>query len=213
MKPNELYNLVDSSDAITGLDDFQWAYKVDDNEKIIYVAFQGSKSVLDYIFDILAFKVKLYKGQENYFKVHFGYKKVWKDNNDQVEDKILELTNHYNGYFLIFAGHSYGGDIAQLAAEDYHYRSGKKANLITFGAPRMLGDKKTQEYFRSCINDAIQYEHIDDPMPKLFLGFYNTVDKTKKVGVSCKKLPWIKMLFNTVKYHCSYKDESVFLDA
>lgn len=211
-KPNEIYNFVDKSSTTTGRDDFQWSYLVDEEDKCVYIGFQGSRSPLDYLIDCLSFKVKLYKNQENNFRVHFGYKKVWKENNDTVENKALELMNHYSDYKLIFAGHSYGGCMAQLACEDYHYRSGKKPTLVTFGAPKMLANKKTRDYFRFCIEgDSAQYENINDPMPKLFLGFYHTLE-TIKVGVSNKKLLWIQMFVNTVKYHCSYKDAATFTD-
>lgn len=103
-------------------------------------------------------------------------------------------------------GWSYGGAVALLAAEDFHYRTGKKASVYTFGAPKPLWGKKTREYVRSCVNEVKQYSHVNDCVPLMppFPGY--TRLSTDHIG---GKRNFFK-LFNPWKYHCIYGEESLY---
>lgn len=55
MKPNEIFKMVSNLDYQRNTADFDWAVKVDDEEKIIWVAVQASMSWLDWVINLLFF--------------------------------------------------------------------------------------------------------------------------------------------------------------
>lgn len=55
MKPNEIFKMVSNLDYRRNTADFDWAVKVDDEEKIIWVAVQASMTWLDWVINLLFF--------------------------------------------------------------------------------------------------------------------------------------------------------------
>lgn len=121
--------------------------------------------------------------------------------------KMKEKIQLYPSYKVEILGWSYGGAMAQLAAEDLHYRELIKPDLITFGSPKPLVGKKTQKYFRSCCNEVHQYSNINDCVCYLppFIGYKRI--STDKIGSNfC-----IIKLFKPSKYHYSYGDKNLYI--
>lgn len=56
-----------------------------------------------------------------------------------------------DGFTVEVCGWSYGGAMAVLAAEDFNFRTGNNAGVVTFGAPKPLWGRKTWQYIKSCV--------------------------------------------------------------
>ncbi len=208
MRPNELYNIIKHtrhSDYIASGDDVQWRVWVDDKEEVVRLIFEESSGKVDWK-NNLKFPVKLYKKQKSCLKVAKGWGDAYKSCNDEIMAKFIAEVFSHEDYKIEICGWSYGGAMSLLAAEDFHYRTTYKANVITFGAPKPLWGKKTQNYVRSCVNEVKQYTHVNDCVPLMppLPGYKRLV--TNKIG---GKTDFFK-LFAPDVYHCIYGEESLY---
>lgn len=134
----------------TAGDDTQYLIKKTSNGNVI-VIFDQSNSFQDWKRNFSFWKVP-YKDMKTKFFVHAGYCKCWKACRDEIMDKIESLSPKS----ITITGHSYGGAIAILCAEDCWFRFIKtreesedeetqatslrgKIQCWTFGCPRILG--------------------------------------------------------------------------
>lgn len=129
----------------------------------LYIYFQGSNSITDWVRNFL-FKKVPYKHQFIPFKVHRGFLKAWKEVEDIIKEKIEEkvATNLTQSYLdlndnivkigpvyeykwrkIVIVGYSHGGALAAFCHEFVWYNRAdlRKRNLITyaFEAPRIYG--------------------------------------------------------------------------
>ena len=198
MKRQDLFKLIKTSEYNkTGLDVDYLVYVVPE-EKAVYLLFAGSNSKIDWKIDF-NFPLKPYKRQTTCLMVHRGFVKAWKSANDKIIEEFADIVNFHPGYEVYVAGWSYGGAMAILAGEDYFYRTGKKARLITYGAPKILSGNKSKEYVASCFRTVEQYGQYNDIVTHV-ATFYKHV-KIKRCG---DKFNLIKMLKNIKYYHCNY---------
>jgi hypothetical protein len=100
-------------------------YKIQNGELI----FQCSQSKMDWIHNF-EFWIKPYKQQTITWYAHAGFVKLWKSVRDEV-------ATHYGSINRI-AGYSQGSALAQLAAEDYCFTTGKAIDTVGFGCPRVF---------------------------------------------------------------------------
>lgn len=201
MGPYQLYKLIAKTKYNTVGDKVD--YKVVSNkiEKKVYLLFQDSECLRDWI-NNLNFPVKLYKNQQSCLKVHRGYGQAWKTCNDIVmNDFITEVKK--TGFKPVISGWSYGGAMAQLASEDFYFRTGIKPAVITFGSPKIFGNKKSKSYVES-ITDTVQYAHKNDIVTKL-VPFCWSVNKIN-IG---EKYNFFK-LFNPKVYHRIYGEKELY---
>lgn len=199
MKHNDLFTLIRNTKYdVTGLDvNYKIIYVAE--EHTVYLLFQGTSSKTDVKID-LDFPVKVYKRQYSCIKAHGGFVKAWKSANDVIIRELTDMCNLYNAKAVI-AGHSLGGDMTILAAEDYFFRTGRKADVITFGCPNVLFGKESKEYVKSCCNNIYQYAQYNDMIPTIPIG-YTQLNKIK-----CgRKFNLFEFTFHTKKYHCGYGD-------
>lgn len=193
MKPSTLFEMIKYGQYTKSGDAVDWA--ITTAEGRTWLLFQDSKDKRDWI-NNFKFRRKLYKDQENTLIVHGGYGKAYKSANDVIMAEAVKYDN------LAIAGWSFGGAMALLAAEDYHYRTGRKPEVVTFGAPKVAGTKSTANYLRSC-GEYFQYADANDPVPLMppFPGFHH-VNKIKVGGPFCI-LEWKDADY----YHTHYDEE------
>lgn len=208
MDPAALYKYIAGiphDEFITSGDNVQWIVKTDCVEKVIRLVFEESHDDDDWR-NNLDFPVILYKNQESCLRVARGWGNAYKSCNDIVMESLIAVTALHPEFDVHICGWSYGGAISVLAAEDYYYRTGRKASVFTYGAPKPLWGKKSQKYVRSCIHVIKQWEHVNDcvslmpPLP----GYKRVT--TDKVG---KGFCIIK-LFQPNKYHTIYGDPTLY---
>lgn len=193
MKPADIFLMIKKASYTKTGDDVDWTITEADGRT--WLLFEESTTKRDWIINF-NFPRKLYKFQKHPLLIHGGYGKSWKSANDTI---MAEATKHED---LIIAGWSFGGAMAVLAAEDYYYRTGRKATVVTFGAPKVAGCKRTADFLRSC-GDFTQYADECDAIPLLppFPG-YHQINKTKVGGPFCI-LKWKDAEY----YHCNYDKE------
>lgn len=205
MKPQELYNLTTKLIYKNVGDDVDYLCFVKDG--IIYLYFESSRTKRDWQ-NNFNFPRKIYKKQDSCLKVARGWGDAYKSCNDLIMKELIELTEDYPFCPVVIVGHSYGGAMAVLAAEDLHYRTHIMPSVITFGAPKSLFGKNSKKYVESCCAEIVQYQHVHDIVPRLppFTGYYNV--NPKWVGTERWKI------WKTFKpsYHISYGDEKLYKD-
>lgn len=164
------------------------------------VYFLGSNSKVDWKTNF-NFPCKVYKRQKSCLKAHRGFVKAFKSTNDIIIEKMLKLAEEFSipleELVVTFIGHSFGGAMAVLAAEDFYFRTNKKPNVITFGAPKILGNKKSVEYIKSCCDEIFQFAHWNDIVTHVPPFFYHV--KKHRLG----KFNFIN-LFKPQIYHLIY---------
>lgn len=195
----EFYNELHSLKYEKAGEDVDFKIVLKDKNKL-FIYFLGSNSDTDWK-NNFNFPAKVYKKQESCIMAHRGFAKAYKSANDIIFEKIksvvfennLDITNTT----VVFVGHSFGGAMAVLAAEDFYYRYDIRPNLITYGAPRVIFGKKAKNYVRGCIADAFQYAHRNDIVTYV-PPFFTHISKNK-LG----KFNFFG-LFNPYKYHLIY---------
>lgn len=205
MKANEIFELLKNVEYKKSGNDVDWAVRVDTQKKTVMLLFQQLHGKTDWKtnFD---FPVKPYKKQQNILWLHRGWAKAWKSCNDEVMAALISAVKAYPDYGVMICGWSYGGAMSLIAAEDFHFRTGVKPCVVTFGAPKPLWGRRTREYVASCCAVTLQYSHANDivcSMPPLPL--YRRVG-TKRLG----KFNFFKWLFGAGKWHQCYGDEVAY---
>lgn len=203
MKINEIYNTIQKIDYMQTGYFVDWNCSYVEKEHKIKLYFQGTNQKQDWNIN-LNFPCKLYKKQENEFWVHRGYKKAWKSTNDCIIAVINELISFYNCTEIEIYGHSYGGALAMIAAEDIYYHTGIKPVVITFGSPKIFCGKKSKNYIKSCCRIIRNYSHVNDIVPKIM--FYYNVPNEIIIGNEEYK-PFEKF---KIKWHLCYGDSKYY---
>lgn len=181
--------------------DVQYQIEVRTDEKKVVLMFSETNSDLDWKTNF-NFPAKLYKNQTGKFLVHGGYVKAWKSCNDEIMQSFIASCINYQDYTPLITGWSFGGAMSQLAAEDFYFRTGIKANIITFGSPKILYFKKSQKHFRTSCNIVTQYSRINDfvtwTIPFPFVHFINKTKLKEKFS--------LKEIINTEYTHTHYDE-------
>ena len=208
MKPDELFNYIKSiphDHFITSGDNVQWIIKTDTKEKVIRLIFEESADKADWK-NNFNFPVKIYKKQESCMLVARGWGNAYKSCNDVIITALCRTVSLIPDYDVHICGWSFGGAMSLLAAEDFYYRTGKKASVFTYGAPKPLWGCKTKKYVRSCVHVVKQWTHINDCVPLMPpLPGYTRI-ATDKIG----KDFCILKLFQPNIYHQIYGDSTLY---
>ena len=100
-------------------DSVNYAFVEDKNESTLYIYFEGSNSITDWVRNFM-FPAKPYKDMEIPYRVHRGFLAAWKTVEDLVIAKIKELnhdTNEYIWKHIVVVGYSHGAALAGLCHE------------------------------------------------------------------------------------------------
>ena len=209
MKPAQLFSLIKNTkheEYNESGDSVNWLIKIDHDEKVIRLMFEESNGKRDWL-NNLNFPVKPYKKQENVLWVARGWRKAYKSCNDKIQQALIATISDYKNYGVEIIGWSYGGAMAILAAEDFHFRTKLKPTLYTFGAPKPIFGKKSKQYVESCCGEIKQYANVNDCvviMPP-FPG-YKHINKIKVGNRKFNLIEWFKPKI----YHPIYDDESIY---
>lgn len=201
MKDNELFNLIinkKSEDYKEVGDSVNYLIEVDNENKIIRLIFEQSKSKRDWL-NNFKFPIKPYKKQENILYISSGYANAYKSANDIIQNDLINKVNENKDYKVEICGWSYGGAMAILCAEDFYYRTNIKAYVRTFGACKIVFGKKSMEHILDSVANIKQYANVNDLviyLPPFF--FYQHINKIKIGKFNILKL------FNIVKSHKDY---------
>ena len=145
----------------------------------LYIYFQGSSSVSDWIANFL-FKKRPYKDMDVAFRVHRGFLRCWKQVEDLVIDKILEKdgSGEYVWKKIVVVGYSHGGALAGFCHECcWYYRPDLREDGLTgygFESPRFFGSLWVRKSLRERWSTFYVYRNCLDIVthcPPFFFGY------------------------------------------
>lgn len=204
MEYYEMYNLIQKTKYKSAGFDVNYAVSYNKKEDAIILAFQGSKSLADWITN-LNYKAKPYSDQERDIFFHGGYCIAWDTAKDVIMSALLDTLEEHPSSRVMIIGHSYGGALSVVAAEDLNFRTGIRPDVYTFGAPKICGTKKTAKIVRDCCNKVIQFAYVNDIVTMLPPFKFCHVAK-KKLG---KGFSLIECL-NVGKSHLIYWNKELY---
>lgn len=135
--------------------DTEYSFFIGDDNKF-YLCFQGSLSVIDWLYNLLFFCIPAGK----YF-VHYGLYKKYKI----LEDEVINFMLQHQGKEFVFTGHSQGAAIALIAMIYNNYIS-SKSTAILFGCPKIF-NIISAIVLRKFKNRITLFETINDIVPKV----------------------------------------------
>lgn len=151
-------------------------YKIYIEENRVVLVFEQALDLMDFI-NSAKFPKKVYKNQQSLIEAPTGFIEAYKSCNDTVMEEFIKTCNKHPGYEFIISGFSFGGAMANLACEDFNYRtrtdknnvdSGKKATVITFGSPLVYTDDIiVKDYVRNCTKGIYNFGYVWDLVPKV----------------------------------------------
>lgn len=101
-------------------DDVNYAFVEDIKTHTLYIYFEGSNSITDWVRNFL-FPAKPYKDMEIPYRVHRGFLAAWKEVEDIIIAKITEIDGPYLKCYkwkhIVVVGYSHGGALAGLCHE------------------------------------------------------------------------------------------------
>jgi len=196
------YNKVEETDA-------DWSVCRENDKKCICIRFKGTTSFKDVLIDLLFWtsRVEAFDGAD--WKVHYGFKKAYYSCRDAILDKCYKL--YQEGDTFLICGHSLGGAMALIAAEDIGWHFKTKVQCITWGAPRVTTQKKGIAMINQYLTDSsFNFEFSSDPIPVLQFWFKKN-PRVAHLGAKFNFWEALKDIFKQLHiYHCGYGDDSIY---
>jgi predicted lipase len=197
LDPEEVKKCVPDAEFITSKDDAQvYFWKIDDT---VYVTFRGTSSIKDATVDLNLSRIRI----KDKIKVHEGFYTQFKS----VEIEITKrLVREHTAKRIVFAGHSLGGALAQIAAAYYGEIFDYSCVVChTFGSPR-VGNKYFVEWFSKHVDENVRVMNRNDPVPMMptFHYWVHTTNTCLVLYEDGRKvsqpddIPWYKRLYRLV---------------
>ncbi|KAL5118906.1 hypothetical protein ACEQ8H_003229 [Pleosporales sp. CAS-2024a] len=143
----------------------------DTTNKLIVLAFRGSRSIRNWITDVVFPVVPTTICST--CLVSDGFWTSWLEAQSTVLTAIASAQAQYPDYQLVATGHSLGGALASIAAGILRSQ-GKNIDLYTYGSPRVGLDAVADYLSKTTLGQNYRVTHLHDPVPKLppaFLGY------------------------------------------
>lgn len=205
MSPDSLFKLIQRAQYKTSGLGVDWCTIYVYDEEAIYVLFQGSTTAGDWIrdFEFWPAPVKPYKDMKQPWYCHAGIAKMYKSVRDEIRDCVELLQEDKPTWKLVIAGHSQGGGIAQLCAEDLAY-IGNSVDCVTFGSPKVFYGNQAKQHLHDLKVTATCYENGSDIVPTVPPGAFSL--EPVHVGEPFR----LRNVFRTAEYHMGYGDPAIY---
>lgn len=143
---------------------------VDTDREWVVASFKGSNETADFITDLeggnFDFRDCTINGND-VGKVHQGFCAYYESLVGQgFIDALVALQASYPSFPVMITGHSLGAAAGVLAAVDLYNTAGIKAQLVTFGQPR-VGDHSFAKTVKSSVDSAFRVVHASDMVTHL----------------------------------------------
>lgn len=160
------------------------SYYIETDDDTLYLYFQGSNGLTDWIFNFLFPRRKKapYSNMDIPWLCHGGFLKVWDSVKPLIADYILDLSYRK----IIIIGYSHGSPLAAMCHEyAWFHRPEIRSRIYTFGfgGPRMFSGKLTYELEKRWRNYTLirnKGDIVTHLPPKIF-GFKH-VGRTYEIG-------------------------------
>ena len=212
---NELFSLIHRREGYRHIGR-QLSYKnhIDHDNHRIFVCFQGSNGLSDWIHNFLAIPDRIQPYRGCHWWVHKGFARVWRSGNDTVIQEARELWERFRhggpnntSYELIFCGFSHGAALAQLAAEDYAFRFGGRPRCVCFGSPKLAwrGNAVTHLQRSIDLTNWINRADVITTVPLRRWGYAHV----REDFVNVRRIPVLSK-FRVRKHHQIYGDARIY---
>lgn len=171
-------------------DSVNYAFEEDITNHTLYIYFQGSNSITDWVRNFL-FPAKPYKDMGVTYRVHRGFLAAWKTVEDIIIKKVTEIDSPllcFKWKRIVVVGYSHGGALAGFCHECiwFHRPDLRRAGLVGYGfeAPRFYAGFKVKECLKQrweTFNIIRNRNDIVTHCPPFILG-YTHVNKVIKIG-------------------------------
>lgn len=161
-------------------------YKFIIDNDCLYIHFQGSNSITDWIRNFL-FPTKVY----GLYRVHRGFLEAWLEVRNIILDKIYEfdtmLTSlppkpNYKFKKVIIVGYSHGGALCQIATQEIVYhRPDLKVEAYAFESPRCIKARKELRHYWENLKVIRNNNDIVTHVPPKIFG-YNDLGTMIKIA-------------------------------
>jgi hypothetical protein len=146
----------------------------DDTTREIVVGLKGTTTNTEWAIDFNIIPVPYHslnkrpKGLKKWYKqnkeckgctIHKGFYSGAKEIHDKTFDKVIALAKKYPDYKIMVTGHSLGGALAPLIANEY-LKMGLHTTLITFGSPK-IGNPLFAKWMDDIWNTHDHYSDLD----------------------------------------------------
>jgi triacylglycerol lipase len=140
----------------------------------LYVVFQGSNGITDWLSDLNFFKKKIkpYGNEDTDIEVHGGFYDQYQIVRDHIHININTKYKQYNK--IVVTGHSLGSAVSVFCAIDLQYNySFKNISMYGYGSPRTGNDAFVKSY-RKRISNIYEFRYNSDIVTKVpysWMGF------------------------------------------
>ncbi len=143
--------------------DLQGYTGVIETEKMIYVVYRGSSSILNWMADAEVRQVEYSSYPECGCMVHNGFYRSTKNIINMTRMSVKMLKAKYPRYEVMVTGHSYGAAVSQMVGMELK-KDGMDVIVYNYGQPR-TGEKKYGDYVNTIIEEYKRVTHNKDIVP------------------------------------------------
>jgi len=210
LHPSQLFTTIYSQEGyqVVGRN-MNYKFHIDTGAQIIYVCFQHSQGVSDWLYNILALPSRMEPYEGCGWWVHKGFATVWRSGNYIIMNQLLRLVGmpQMANFDIVFCGFSHGGPLAMLAAENWYRIMGQRCQCITFGSPKLAwGDAARSVLNRAMIlTNWINRADAITALPFEWWGFLHVLIHL----VNVRRIP-ILSLFNVWRHHQIYNRPEIY---
>jgi pimeloyl-ACP methyl ester carboxylesterase len=158
MEPDEIHKSIPDAEFISSEEEDTQVYFWRGDDNTVYITFRGTSSLKDAMIDLNLSRYRI----KNKIKVHEGFYTQFKSVELELTKRLLKSDDATK---IVFAGHSLGGALAQIAAAyygeifDFSYVA-----CHTFGSPR-VGNSHFVEWFEKNVDENVRVVNKRDPIP------------------------------------------------
>jgi len=152
MNPWDLFSRIHRNDNYRHIGrELSYKFFVDRVNKVIYLCFQGSNGLVDWLKNFLAIPTRMepYKGC-GWF-VHKGFALAWRSGNDTIMEELRMFHERLPNFDIVFCGFSHGAALAQLAAQNWNYLTGQRRQCVIFGSPKLAWGDNAQRILNNAM--------------------------------------------------------------
>jgi len=208
MHPSELFKRIHRRDNYRHIGR-ELSYKLFPvfEEKIIYVLFQGSNGMSDWLHNFLAIPKRMEPYADCGWFVHAGFARVWRSGNDTIMQELRMFIKMFPDFKVIFGGFSHGGPLAMLAAQNWNHLTGQRCDCVIFGSPKLAWGADAQRVLSNAMNLTNWINPADavTAVPLHRWGFRHVREDL----VNVRRIPVLSKL-RISKHHQIYSDPRIY---
>jgi len=208
MHPSKLFKRIHRRDNYRHIGrELSYKHFIDRGDKIIYICFQGSNGLSDWLHNFLFKPASMEPYRGCGWRVHAGFARVWRSGNDTVMEETRAFAERLPDFRAVFCGFSHGGPLAMLAAQNWHFLTGQKPDCVIFGSPKLAWGDNAPRVLANAMNLANWINRADavTAVPPRRWGFRHAAENI----VNVSRIP-ILSKFRVSRHHQIYGEPDIY---